>query len=225
MKLFLSKYARWALVLAMLLGLGTFASRPAVADAEGDSVPLAASNELIGTLPCFWVDDGFFWALYLLGPTSHTAHARMSTTLFVDEDKIDDLVLHADGHGFVFLNHTGAGNKVRLRFFGDVRLGLNRTMLHCGTAQFGVTVGSHFKGGQGLTTQMNGPQASSQQPFALPDTGSTIFAAMPALLSNQALAGTGTIFWSKSKWNTVGYVQLQELPKGIWVTQDMPGAF
>ena len=225
MKLFLTTHARWALAVAFVLGLAAIAPAPAAADNEDSSAPLAASNELIGTLPCFWVDDGLSWALYLLGPTSHIAFGRMAATVYVDEDKIHDLVLQADGHGFVFLNHTGVGNTVRLRFFGDVRFGMNRGLLQSGAAQFGVTVGSHFKGGQGLSTHSSGSQASTLAPFALPAPGSTIFAAMPTLISSQALTGTGAVLWTKSKWNTVGYVRIEELPSGIWITQDMPGNF
>ncbi len=203
-----------------LLGLALPWSAPAHASEPNGAgtAPLVASNEAIGTLPCYWVDDGVWPVLNQLGATAKTMFSHAAVTAYVDECHIDELVHAANGFGFVLLDHIGSEGLVRMRFYGEVRLTLNRTLLMSGGAQLATTIGSHFNGGEGVLWWAS----AKSSVFTLPAAGSALPLSMPSLLASGSLKGSGLTFWLKSKWNNVGRVVVIDKNSQVLVAQEMP---
>jgi hypothetical protein len=177
-----------------------------------DPSPFFLNNEAIGTLPGYWVDNPPWWIDLYFGGPGGIVETQAPTTCYVPKPLMKAFVLNASGKGIVLLDHTGVGDEVRMRFFGDVQLRFDLELLAGGTAKIGTTMGSKFAGGEAAL--IVGNRASNS--FALPAAGQWL--ALPAGKSGPggycvhlaALDGsTATIAWVEG-------------PLAVRVIQDMP---
>lgn len=111
---------------------------------------LQLASEAIGTLPTWWVDD----ALPLVTmPEVEETQFQLDTHLetYVPAELLDDFVAEAAGTGYVFLSLPDFQDGfVRVRFFGDVQVALDRTVVQSAGLSLALQVGAGNAGGLGL---------------------------------------------------------------------------
>ncbi|MEO0652425.1 MAG: hypothetical protein AAFZ65_17255, partial [Planctomycetota bacterium] len=159
---------------AVLLGCGLLVA-PSVAqlgEANGSGVQM--STEVIGTLPTFWVEDEI--GLTHMPNPEHTPmlHDLHVETFVPCEDtqlltELKELVTHADGNGFVVLSAPEAfDGVVRARFYGDVSVRMDRTMV----TDLGLPMRLEFGGGNAGGLGLIEVDSVAAAPFQLDALGS-----------------------------------------------------
>ncbi len=141
----------------------------------GGSPISGLSSEAIGTLPGFWAEEGDFQVVIQLGTTAWLQYASLSTTVIVPSDHLHDAVLSAVGDGFVLLNHVKGSDRVRARFYGNVRVSFASEWL---LPQGSITSTVGYLYNKAPAAMSFGPR--EMLPVTMPSTGSTV-----GLWSNQ----------------------------------------
>jgi hypothetical protein len=120
-------------------------------DGEGSGTGggLQLASEAIGTLPTWWVDDG---APLVSMPQADQTPWQLDAHLevVVPAHLLETFVADATGEGYVFLSLPPAlDDVVRVRFFGDVRVDLEREVVQSNGLPLSLRVGADNLGGLG----------------------------------------------------------------------------
>jgi hypothetical protein len=148
-------------------GGGGGASGDGGASGSGGGGGLQLASEAIGTLPTWWVDDA---APLLSMPVATQTDYQLEMHLegWVPEALLEQFVDDAYGDGYVFLslppNYSGL---VRVRFFGDIHLELNRAVVTAGGIALDIRTGVANVAGQGFVSV----GGTIGDPFALAAVG------------------------------------------------------
>lgn len=160
--------------LLLAAGLLFASSGPALAQGEGGGASgsgggggLQLASEAIGTLPTWWVDDATpLLSMPVAAQTDYQLEMHLES--WVPEALLEHFVDDAYGDGYVFLslpaNYSGL---VRVRFFGDVHLELNRAAVTAGGIALDIRTGVANDAGQGFLSV----GGAVGDPFALAAVG------------------------------------------------------
>lgn len=219
MNLRLPTRSRWRSPLALLLPLAATSALAlpwlALPEARASETSFFLPNEAIGTLPGYWVDDAPWWAwLYFSG--NNIMDTQVATTAYVPECLMDAFIVGADGKGFVLLDHPSDPEVVRMRFYGDVRLRFDASMLASGTAEILGSIGALFANGQASVIVGGRPSDA----FSLPECDGELDLPVAALASGSMPAFD--VWVQSSNGGATGFLRLTKSTWTVRVWQDMP---
>jgi hypothetical protein len=181
--------------------------------AAGSGLQLA--SEAIGSLPTWWVADD--WSQVAMPDAADTlCQQDAHLEAYVPEDQLDHFVVAATGTGFVFLSlPVDQPGWVRVRFFGDVLVDLDRAVVKNHALTFQIERGSANLGGLGLLTY----QGAASLPFTLAPELTVPLGLSPAL--DNLFSQAPVSLWTASPQGDVGRIDLSAGPLKYRILQDV----
>ncbi|HKX45532.1 MAG TPA: hypothetical protein VJP77_02425 [Planctomycetota bacterium] len=157
---------------AVAVLLGALACAASADEAENPGGNPFSADETVGTLPAYWEEDPWVFALNYSNPSLLLEYGMLSYEVTVPVEEYDEcLFLDAKGKGFVLMSLVGAGcQDLRLRFFGDVRVVVDLGALEACGGELALGVGGAF---HGVTADMTW-KGTELEPIVFGASGGTI---------------------------------------------------
>ena len=144
---------------AVAVLLGALACGASAGETESPGGSPFAADETVGTLPAFWEEDPWVFALHYTDPGLLLEYGMLSYEVTLPVEEFDEcLFLDAKGKGFVLMSLVGPQkDDLRLRFFGDVRVVLDLAEFDACDADLALGAGPAFLGSTGQVSWKGSP--------------------------------------------------------------------